>query len=471
MIRAAFTAVTALAALLVAVPAEAAPTLPEPDSHGLTLVSLSQDTTDPRLLDAVVATAAIFQPVHVRIYLPAGYSTNTTARHKTLYLLHGGGDALDDARSWVEEGDVPSLVDATGYPGIVVMPEGGKAGWYTDWAQPDVGGRRPEWETFHIDQLVPWIDANFRTLATKADRAVAGLSMGGYGALSYAARHPELFSAAAEFSGTTNLRAGDTLTINQLFVSLEFGSAITQAQQGDPSFRARGLQAVFGPFLSWAARNPFDLADVYRTRQIQVALYVGDGTGQQNFDVVESLAKFHNDIMHLRLRIAGPLLHRRRLAPVVVLAAGPCRLPPGGCRRAADGMPQRLGSAARLGADQAGDRVGGFAHLVLGFLAAGLRGVDHAAGQVLVEQLQRERLQSLRRRRDLGQDVDAVLVLFDHPLQAADLAFDAAKALEVRVLVPAVACHFRAHLRARLPSIIPAPRMPRPKRNPGCLLI
>ncbi|KAA9148192.1 esterase family protein [Amycolatopsis acidicola] len=311
MIRAAFTVLTTLtafvaaAALVVAVPAEAAPALPQPDSHGITLVSLSQDESDPRLLDAVVATAAIYQPVHVRIYLPAGYATDVGARYKTLYLLHGGGDALDDARSWVEEGDVPGLVDETGYPGIVVMPEGGKAGWYTDWAQPDYGGRRPLWETFHIDQLVPWIDANFRTLATKADRTIAGLSMGGYGALSYAARHPELFSAAAEFSGTTNLRATDTLTINQLFLSLEFGTALTVAQEGDPSYRARGLQAVFGPFVTWSQRNPFDLADVYRTQQIQVALYVGDGTGQQNYDVVEGLARLHNDLMHLRLRLAG----------------------------------------------------------------------------------------------------------------------------------------------------------------------
>ena len=61
--------------------------------------------------------------------------------------------------------------------------------------------------------------------------------------------------------------------------------------------------------------------------------------------------------------------------------------------------------------------------------------------EVLVEQFEGERLQRLRGRRDLREDVDAVLVLFDHPLQPADLALDAAQPLEVRVLLPAVARH------------------------------
>ena len=62
------------------------------------------------------------------------------------------------------------------------------------------------------------------------------------------------------------------------------------------------------------------------------------------------------------------------------------------------------------------------------------RGVDDAVRQVLVEQPERHRLQRLGHRGDLGEDVDAVLLLLDHPLQAADLALDAAQALEVVVL-------------------------------------
>src|SRR6185503_16528768 len=59
----------------------------------------------------------------------------------------------------------------------------------------------PMWETFHIEQVVPWIDANLRTVAKRTGRAIAGLSQGGFGALSYAARHPDLFTSVASFSG------------------------------------------------------------------------------------------------------------------------------------------------------------------------------------------------------------------------------------------------------------------------------
>ena len=60
---------------------------------------------------------------------------------------------------------------------------------------------------------------------------------------------------------------------------------------------------------------------------------------------------------------------------------------------------------------------------------------------MLVEELEGERLERLRGRRDLREDVDAVLVFFDHPLQPADLALDAAQPLQIRVLLAGVARH------------------------------
>ena len=91
---------------------------------------------------------------------------------------------------------------------IVVMPDGGSNGWYTDWYQ---GARpvQPRWETYHVGELVPWIDATYRTIASRRGRAVAGLSMGGYGALIYAARHPGTFAAAASFSGALEVGSAD----------------------------------------------------------------------------------------------------------------------------------------------------------------------------------------------------------------------------------------------------------------------
>src|SRR5437773_7393562 len=83
------------------------------------------------------------------------------------------------------------------------MPDGGhdaNAGWYSDWVE---GSR--QWETFHTSVLVRYVDRHFRTLGG-GHRAVAGLSMGGFGAMSYAARHRGLFTAAASFSGAVDTR-------------------------------------------------------------------------------------------------------------------------------------------------------------------------------------------------------------------------------------------------------------------------
>ena len=79
------------------------------------------------------------------------------------------------------------------------------------------------------------------------------------------------------------------------------------------------------------------------------------------------------------------------------------------------------------------------------------RGVDDAVGQVLVEQAERDGLERLGHRGDLGEDVDAVLLLLDHPLQAAGLALDPAQPLEVVVLGVEVAVLVRAHASDTIP--------------------
>src|SRR5688572_25054164 len=91
------------------------------------------------------------------------------------------------------------------------------------------------------------------------------------------------------------------------------------------------------------------------------------------------------------------------------------------------------------GTDEAGDGLGGLAHLLVGLPAAGGRGLHEAVAHVLLEQAQGDRLESLRHRRDLGEDVDAVLLVLDHALQTAGLALDAAQPLEVVVLAVDVA--------------------------------
>ena len=156
-----------------------------------------------RLEEWTLRTPALREPTRVRVLLPVGYGSDRRRRYPVLYLLHG---ADSDYRAWTRDGDAEAITART--PMIVVMPDGGAMGWYTDWYQGD-RPVQPRWETYHVGELVPWVDATYRTIAARRGRAIAGLSMGGYGALSYAARHPGTFAAAASFSGALEIGSSD----------------------------------------------------------------------------------------------------------------------------------------------------------------------------------------------------------------------------------------------------------------------
>jgi len=111
-------------------------------------------------------------------------------RYPVIYLLHG---AYGSYRDWPERTRL--LQYAAGRPFIVVCPDGGEFGWYADTPS---GGRI---ESFIIEDLIADVDSRFPTMAKREGRAIAGLSMGGHGALSLAARHPELFCSASSMSG------------------------------------------------------------------------------------------------------------------------------------------------------------------------------------------------------------------------------------------------------------------------------
>jgi S-formylglutathione hydrolase FrmB len=149
-------------------------------------------------------SSALGGQVRANVLLPAGYADPAQAarRYPVLLLLHG---AAGDADDWVRHG-VERVVGDT--PMIVVMPDGGTGGWYTDWFGAEVTRPAtftpPAWETFHLRELLPWVDATFRTIADRQHRVIAGLSMGGFGTMSYAARHPDLFVAAGSFSGAVD---------------------------------------------------------------------------------------------------------------------------------------------------------------------------------------------------------------------------------------------------------------------------
>ena len=135
-------------------------------------------------------SASLGQDRQYSILLPVGYSAAAPRRYPVLYLLHGkSGDHTD----WSKRAPLREAVGST--PLIVVMPDGDD-GWYLDWADGVHG-----YEGQIVRDLIPHVDATYRTLAAREGRAVAGLSMGGYGAFVLALRHPDLFVSAASQSG------------------------------------------------------------------------------------------------------------------------------------------------------------------------------------------------------------------------------------------------------------------------------
>lgn len=214
------------------------------------------------------ASRAMSANVHAIVRLPTGYSPST--RYPVLYLLHGHGGG--GYRDWSRH-DVDAIVGSR--PLIVVMPEGGYDGFYSDWYGQGVGralahGRAPTpaWETFHIRELIPWVDATFSTIASRAGRAIAGNSMGGFGAMSYGARHPDLFAAAGAFSGAVN----STLVspVGPVAQSIAANGAERQWPDnciwGDPVTQA----------VRWQDHDPTALAD--NLRPLTLYQRVGDGT-------------------------------------------------------------------------------------------------------------------------------------------------------------------------------------------------
>ncbi len=181
----------------------------------------------PPRSDAVHTDTLWAQSLGVRksltVYLPPSYRTSTNRRYPVLVYLHG---LTGNERNWVDSGWLDRTLDSLAGAGrgeaIVVMPDGDD-GWYTTWnllsASPPCGSdttRRESAATYcvpwtHYDDyiardIVSHVDARYRTLANGRNRGIAGLSMGGYGAMTLAFAYPEVFAAAASHSGVLSPR-------------------------------------------------------------------------------------------------------------------------------------------------------------------------------------------------------------------------------------------------------------------------
>jgi putative tributyrin esterase len=137
---------------------------------------------------------AVGRTMKYNILLPTDYDTSTK-RYPVLYLLHG---LTQNYTVWGLQNGTPfyaGLYDDL----IVVMPDGGNS-WYVNWAVSE-GGQKNAWEDHIVRDVIGHVDWNYRTIARREGRAIAGLSMGGYGALTLGLRHPDLFISIGSTSG------------------------------------------------------------------------------------------------------------------------------------------------------------------------------------------------------------------------------------------------------------------------------
>jgi len=120
-----------------------------------------------------------------------------------------------------------------------------------------------------VNQVIPWIDANLRTIANRNGRAVAGLSQGGFGSTTYAARHPDTFLSVASFSGAPDIDYNPLVAVG--------ATGIIQAT----AYFLDGVEqdAMFGPRqtneINWQGHDPADL--VTNLRGVDVRLWTGNG--------------------------------------------------------------------------------------------------------------------------------------------------------------------------------------------------
>ena len=204
-----------------------------------------------------VRSKILDHPVDYCVDLPADYASSTR-RYPVLYFLHG---LFGNEHRWVDRGGKEIFdhmtTDGTIGQFIVVLPNGGE----TFYINSEDGKDR--YEDFFVQELVPFIDHQYRTIASKEVRAISGLSMGGYGALHLAMRHPDLFGCVAASSAVLIGKLPDPLPT-----------------EGRWQFYSRILSHAFGSPLNqayWEENNPLTLAkDPSKFRGLKIYFDVGD---------------------------------------------------------------------------------------------------------------------------------------------------------------------------------------------------
>jgi S-formylglutathione hydrolase FrmB len=280
--------VAALAAALAVIPAQ-----PEQGwSQSPGTPAAAAPAARGRLVDDSVWSQALGTGKHLVVWLPPSYAAEPARRYPVAYYLHG---ANGNERSWTARGKLDDVLDslvAAGMPEMIVVMPDGDDGWYStwNWLGDYAGCRRtrpsgaepadqycvpwPHYDDYIARDVVGHIDRTYRTHAERRHRGIAGLSMGGYGAVALAFSYPDVFGAAASHSGVLAPMVFGT------------GDSVGYVTAIDSLRAAYGqnwplLEPVFGKDTTgWLSRDPTRLAERLAKRAAPQwpALFVDCGT-------------------------------------------------------------------------------------------------------------------------------------------------------------------------------------------------
>jgi S-formylglutathione hydrolase FrmB len=219
--------------------------------------------------------------VHYCVYLPASYDSGATKdpaqKYPVLYFLHGLGDneqTLFNSGGWTLLDDLRRQHKMGEF--LIVAPEGGRT-FYINSADGSV-----RYSDFFLQEFVPLIEAKYRISKGRNNRAISGISMGGYGALRFAFAHPEMFSAVSAQSAALITESPQELD--------------TASRSGAPM--GKMLAAVFGSPIEvahWKENSPFILAGRNQTALRRLAIYFNCGE-DDNYRFEKGAAALHEQL-------------------------------------------------------------------------------------------------------------------------------------------------------------------------------
>ncbi|MEZ5489989.1 MAG: alpha/beta hydrolase-fold protein [Gammaproteobacteria bacterium] len=250
----------------------------------------------------IIESSALGVSKSFNIYLPTGYSSGDL-RYPVIYLVHGWGVNED---TWSSPGlEVQKVADEMNLQAIIVMPDGDRGVYVNsatpanfdecmNEASPTRNAREPRqefcvrtsnYESYMVEEIVPYIDGTYRTISTRQARSITGESAGGLAAFHLALRHKDLFSSVAAHSGG----------VSMLYLPRE--DAMLTNIEHRPGFEE--WEAVFGLNIEgWRQYDPYSLLDSLQPNEL--AIYFDSGT-EDEFGFYQMALHFERRLKELGL--------------------------------------------------------------------------------------------------------------------------------------------------------------------------